>query len=183
MKKRYQFICVICLSLFLFSCSSTPPETKYFLLMNNAPANGHIAKRSKEQYSIMVEVAEYLKKPYIAMQLGDNQIHYSLFNLWAEPLTEGIQKALMFDLKQSTPPNPQHQSIQNITSVKVKIDYFHITDNSKVLLSGSYGLTSSLEEKVEPFYFEMNLKEDGFPHAIDLMRKLIEKLSFTIIKN
>lgn len=177
LNKFFKLVFIGVTSLILFSCSSSTTETHYFLLMNNVAQETNTSSSENKQYNVSVEIPEYLKKPYIAMQLGENQIHYSLFNLWAEPLQQGIKKALIFDLNQSIFPNKELLITEQI---RVKINYFHATENSKVILSGYFSIKGKLEDNKKPFYFEMTLEKDGFSHSISKMRKLIGQLSFKI---
>lgn len=173
MKKLYQFFCVTYCSFFLFSCSSTPPETNYFLLMNSVNKPNVSSLNNKQNIVLSIHLAEYLDKPYLAMQLNENQIHYSLFHLWAEPLKEGIAKALKFEFNNIEKNN-------DIIKVNVQVDYFHPTNTSTVVLVGAYQIKKGEKKINQPFYFEDQLNRDGFSHAVTKMRELLSQLSILI---
>lgn len=172
------------------SCSSssqTPLETNYYLL--NSP---HIAKPSVSiNKTVAVKVLElpaYLHQPQLVMQLSKHQLHYARFNMWAEPLQVGFTKALISDL------NLNNKSIQFVANeflpeekmgneLIVRVDYFHPSTASKVILSGVFWRANNESKSIiqQPFSFELLLNEDGYTHAIEQMRRLVSMMSESIL--
>ena len=165
---------IVCLVLGVTACSSsTTPETHYYLLTNQHSVGAETSAPYRNYYQLHIELPEYLNKPYLVMQLDQQKIHYSEFNLWAEPLNLMVKKALQFDLnnlvksKQSTGASSIKQD------VTVMINYFHITHQSSVVLSGYY----QIQQVDLPFSIEVKLAADGYSHAVKKMRETLQLLA------
>lgn len=188
--RHFSKIALSTLVVFLSSCSSNsdiPLETNYYLLNSQ-----HLAKNSVNiNKTVVVEVLElpaYLDQPQLVMQLNKHQLHYARFDEWAEPLQAGFTKALINDL------NLNNNSIQFVTDelksnkesadkLIVRIDYFHPSTASKVVLSGVFWTENNKSENIiqQHFSFELLLNEDGYTHAIAQMRRLVSMMSASVI--
>jgi uncharacterized protein len=193
------------------SCSSNPiKETKYYLLNNYLDKSHHDSRTSlnnkvlvesnqKIYHLKLTELPEYLNQPYLVMQLDQHQLHYARFHMWAEPLHDGIGKALINDLNKFDQSDKNKQFVLTNSSTSntlpimhVEIESFHASNNSIVILSGHYWINSlepdsshlskaNLERRA--FYFETHLQEDGYTHSVFKMRSLINKLSNMLLEN
>lgn len=187
--KHISTLAVSMLVVFLSSCSSSPEiplETNYYLLNSEQSAK----KSININESIVVEVLEfptYLHQPHLVIQLNKHQLHYARFDMWAEPLQAGFTKALVNDL------NLNNNSIQFVTDelhldkkgdnkLMVRVDYFHPSTASKVVLSGVFWIKSSKNTDIiqQHFSFEVLLNEDGYTHAVAQMRRLVMMMSEAI---
>ena len=174
----------------LTSCSSSskiPLETNYYLLNSEYKA----IKSLNIKKTVTVEVLElpaYLHQPHLVMQLNTHQLHYARFDMWAEPLQTGFTKALISEL------NLNNKNIQFVTSefkpndnnldkLVIRVDYFHPSTESKVILSGVFWRENNEEEykAQQPFYFESLLNEDGYTHAVVQMRQLVSLMSASVL--
>jgi uncharacterized lipoprotein YmbA len=191
---RYSsFLALSVMALLISGCSSnskTPLETNYYLLNSQ-----HITNTSSNvDKTVLVEVLElpaYLHQPQLVMQLNKHQLHYARFDMWAEPLQSGFTKALIRDL------NINDKSIQFVTDefqlddkefnkLSIRVDYFHPSIASKVILSGVFWLNddNSGQYKIQqPFTFELLLNEDGYTHAIEQMRQLVTMMSASVLED
>lgn len=192
---KHKITYVIILLSTLLACSNTNVEqtTYYYLLTNPVVNNEAKANKlkvdSKLLYSVSVDVAEYLDRPNLVMQLDHHQIHYSLFHLWAEPLSKGLKKSLLFDLNKYSETltykaekyNKKH--VQQANHLEIAIDYFHVTNTSKVILSGSYMVNGQESDRPlkQNFTFEETLLDNGYAHSVEKMRALITVLVNQII--
>ncbi|HVM49633.1 MAG TPA: PqiC family protein [Candidatus Acidoferrum sp.] len=104
-----------------FSLKPAKTETRYFLLSAVRPA----AETGQTNASLAgcvvrlrpVQIADYLNTRSIAVRGGTNQVHFALFDCWAEPLDSGIRRVLAEDLRaepgirdvvtEETPPDTQ----------------------------------------------------------------------------
>jgi uncharacterized lipoprotein YmbA len=182
------------LTLILFilvsSCSSNstiPLETNYYLLNSQQVATPSVNINKTVRVKIL-ELPAYLHQPHLVMQLNKHQLHYARFDMWAEPLHTGFTKALINDL------NLNNSNIQFMTErfqsdrknsdkLMVRIDYFHPSTSSKVILSGVFWRENSEgKEKIQQsFSFELLLNEDGYTHAIAQMRQLVSMMATSIL--
>ena len=163
--------------------SATPLETNYYLL-NNPQKN--VASENINQV-IQVSVLDfpsYLQPTQLTMQMNKHQVHYARFDMWAEPLQSGFTKALLNDLNAnkinlSFIPYSNEQPLKNSPILFVQVEHFHPDNASKVTLSGEYRIQKSekMTYSVLPFSFELTLNEDGYPHAVEQMRRLVTELS------
>jgi uncharacterized lipoprotein YmbA len=188
--RHFSTLALSTLVVFLSSCSSNseiPLETNYYLLNSQ-----HLAKNSVIiNKTVVVEVLElpaYLDQPQLVMQLNMHQLHYARFDVWAEPLQAGFTKALINDL------NLNNKSIQFVTDelksnnksgdkLIVRVDYFHPSTASKVVLSGVFWTDNNKGKNImqQHFSFELLLNEDGYTHAVAQMRQLVSMMSASVI--
>lgn len=189
--RHLSILAVSTLIVSLTSCSSSsdiPLETNYYLLNSE-----YKAKRSLNiNKTVVVEVLElpaYLHQPHLVMQLNTHQLHYARFDMWAEPLQTGFTKAFITEL------NLNNKNIQfvtdgfklndvNVNKLVIRVDYFHPSTASKVILSGVFWRENNEEQYKEqqPFYFELLLNEDGYTHAVVQMRKLVSMMSASVLE-
>jgi uncharacterized lipoprotein YmbA len=181
MKK--QCISAFFMVVILLGCSNTPQSTQYYLLINQPSINTSLAVETskKSTYQVSINMPEYLSKPYLVMQTDDHQIHYSLFHLWAEPLSTGINASLLFDLNTSANNKFIAKNTNSLLPIlTINIDYFHVKFNSTVVFSGHYWTGKG--EKIN-FVLEKPLESDGYQHSVKKMRFLINDLAANILSD
>lgn len=182
MKRR--LISVVVMAFTLLACSSQVDTTHYYLLTNKVtPASDFkaLALKHKGAYLVSIVLPEYLARPHLVMQLEEHQINYAPFHLWAEPLEKGVKKSLLFDLNNAGKSEFKNHSTYNpntlLPSIAIDIDFFHITHQSSVILSGSYTLNNGKKIQSKRFLLEEQLNKNGYSHSVKKMRLLINKLS------
>jgi uncharacterized lipoprotein YmbA len=176
--------------LLLSGCSTSskvPSETNYYLLNSQSVAKPLVIINQTVAVKVL-ELPAYLHQPHLVMQLNKHQLHYARFDMWAEPLQSGITKALIHDLNLN---NKHIQFVANgflsdnnkANKLIVRVDYFHPSTASKVILSGVFWKESSESQNIvqQPFSFELLLDEDGYTHAIAQMRQLISTMSESVL--
>ncbi len=169
------------------SSSQIPLETNYYLLnsQHTGTPSVHVSKTVAVK---VLELPAYLHQPHLVMQLNKHQLHYARFDMWAEPLQAGFSKALLNDL------NLNKNNIQFVTeqlpstensanTLIIRVDYFHPSSDSKVILSGVFWNKSNEGKHLvqQPFSFELLLIEDGYTHAIAQMRQLVSMMSASVL--
>lgn len=190
----------------LFGCSSAPNSTSYYLLNNQVSASAISQQELAESPSIesekatvllSVELADYLNSPYLVMQINQHKIEYATFHMWAEPLADSSFNALLSDLNLVSTtlkfkPEPQFRGAKasQHAELSVQINYFHVTAQSKVILSGGYEYQSHKgadldvsQNDIQVFSFESPLQQDGYSDSVAQMRDLIKKLAKQIASN
>ena len=180
----------------LVGCSSAPLSKSHYYLLNNQQAELKTNTTSNQPIKpkeVMVlsvkDLPEYLNQPHLVMKIADHKLNYAHFHLWAEPLQLGLKKALLAELNANNSESyfiaENRDSLDdNLTSLVVNIDYFHPTSDSLVTLSGQYWLSKANKDQyssVQPFYFEQQLEQDGYPHSVAKMRALVAKLAVKIM--
>lgn len=171
----------------LAACSSKPLRVNYYLLYTAEPNSQSQVQKTKQIVLNEIILADYLKQSGLAMKLDQNKIYFSRQDVWAESLQSSIFGALLNDLNQA--PDIQfitsHEASTDIKppSITVKVDHFYATQNSTVETSGRYLLSDeSRHINIEtPFYFKLELQQDGYSHAVSQQRQLVNLLAQNIL--
>ena len=192
-------VIMVMLSVIMFTaCSSNnTPKTQYYLLNSPTLAVGtskNEITKNEPQSTISVallELPEYLAQPSLVLQLSDHQLHYSHFHIWAEPLKLGLAQALSHDL------NSNDSKVNFIVNTElradlkadiiIKISAFQATHQAQVILTGSYIINtekaSPQSDTINNFNLVVDLKENGYPHAVEKMRQVTLLLANDISAN
>jgi len=191
-------ILAICLCMaLLVGCTSKPLSVRYYLLHtpeNNLP---NTADKTKPTAVLqLLNVADYLRQTNLVMQIDQHELYYSRQDVWAEKLESSFYKALLQDLNTSGHQNyvasSAPEAIDATTSISIQLAHFHATDKSTVVSSGRYWLSGSnqqieqnknLTSSSHVFFFESQLKQDGYAHAVEQLRTLVTSLATQIEKD
>jgi uncharacterized lipoprotein YmbA len=181
----------------LASCTSKPLMVKYYSL--HTPDNKILNTRVQTKPIIilqMVDVAEYLNQSGLVMQIDKYELYYSRQDVWAEKLQSSFYKALLEDLNAAGQRNyvvyNSPSAVFASSKIKVELAHFHATDTSTVVSSGRYWLSLNDPQAAENkkftttsqvFFFESELKQDGYAHAVEKLRTLINDLAKQIEKD
>lgn len=170
-------------SMLLIACSGTPSSLTYYLL--HSPANSSNEEATATVVIDAVTLPEYLKQRGLVYQISDTNLHISTKHLWAEPIDEGLTKALKHALSKrgiSLVPR-DHYASQPSTKISLHINDFVSSHTGEVIFSGEYVISLSDNSiKHTPFHLRTTLPNDGFSSSIDAMREAIDELSAMIAK-
>lgn len=196
-------IVTICLSVaLLIGCTSEPLSVRYYLLHtpeNKVPNITLVTQPIKTKPTVVLQllnVADYLRQSSLVMQVNQHELHYSRQDVWAEKLQSSFYKALLQDLNAigqrnyvtSSSPNATHAT----ATISIQLEHFHATDTSTVVSSGRYWVSADapktdkskdLATSIHTFFFESDLKQDGYAHAVEQLRTLVVSLSNKIEKD
>ncbi len=180
---RIMFILLISL---LSACSSTPTtHINYYLLdANTADFDTSPVKKNGKTITLnKLHLAHYLDNTRLPLLQHDQAVIFASQHVWAEPLSLSIKRILVHDFKYNSPyqlrlnttPTAQNSDYQ----LQIEISHFSATDDSTVILIGSYWLN----EKEHSFHFKRELASDGFNHSVGQQRALISELVKMISNN
>jgi uncharacterized lipoprotein YmbA len=172
-------IIFILLAVLVFSsCTSTPTPLNYYLLDNNTTAiKQSLGNNDGKTITLLkLQLAHYLENVHLPLLQHDHTIVYANQHVWAEPLALSIKRILVEDFRQYTHnqlrlkrmPNAKNSDYQLL----ITITHFSATDDSTVILVGSYWLN----EKEYSFNFSRDLTADGFSQSVAQQRLLISDL-------
>jgi len=176
-------------------CSSDPlTKTSRYLLNNQQKSFKTPMKKSLLEVTSPIvvisvkELPQYLNQPNLVLQLASHQLHYAHAHVWAEPLKEGLSKALLSDLNANNLAinfigEKNDFGIESTISVQLEVDYFHADQNAKVILSGRYWLSFSNKGKPairQEYMLQTSLETDGYLHSVEKMRTLVKQLALKI---
>lgn len=183
MTKYAHLMLVLSLYLSLIGCSSNSNVVNYYML-DTPQARALPAPQAKLVKIAPIKLAEYLQQPNLAIQVGANQIYFSPLDVWADPLQQGISKALIkaLNLKDQQHHYVSAQSPQSLwaqTTISVRIDHFHPTDNSQVIMDGIFWLQQNEQQPraAIPFSFNAPLEGDGYSHSVSKLHSLLQALA------
>ncbi|AXT37428.1 membrane integrity-associated transporter subunit PqiC [Alteromonas sp. BL110] len=165
---------------FLSACSSAPNALTYYLLHSTSDTS--VLHSEAKQIAVLdkVTLPEYLKHRGLVYQTSDTNLHISTSHLWAEPVDEGLTKALTsaLGLNNVALVRPDHYASEGALHISLYINDFVSTYEGEVIFSGQYAITRTSEEaSIHPFMFKAVLSNDGFASSIKAMRSAIEKLA------
>ncbi len=185
--RLYTLALVSTLALSGCSSGSSPDSSHYYLLNKPTAAKSHKSDNAvtdaKTPVMVSVQMPEYLDSPYLVMQIDDHRMHYATFHMWAEPLADATETALLQDLNQSAQFRFVADKGNNAELTKgnvgliIQLDYFHVAQSAEVILAGNYTYQSS----ARLFFIETQMDSDGFSHSVAKMRQLITELANAIL--
>lgn len=191
--KRLLLICSGLIA--LVSCATPSPSLNYYLLDSGVGSTsivGTVEQNKNERLVLVgdVTLGEFLRQSSLLVELDDNEMHFAMNHVWAEPLVEQIPKVLLKDLRRSnTEFHFERETSEwfgkEVYSVKIQIDQFHPNARQEVVMSGRYWVTDigSGQTKEKDFFLSDTLTEDNYGHAIVKMRRLITVLSESLIRS
>ena len=191
--KRLLLICSGLIA--LASCATPSPSLNYYLLDSGVGSTSIVgtAEQNKNERLVLVgdvTLGEFLRQSSLLVELDDNEMHFAMNHVWAEPLVEQIPKVLLKDLRRSnTEFHFERETSEwfgkEVYSVKIQIDQFHPNARQEVVMSGRYWVTDigSGQTKEKDFFLSDTLTEDNYGHAIVKMRRLITVLSESLIRS
>jgi uncharacterized lipoprotein YmbA len=180
-----RIIFIVLISILLSACSSAPTRINYYLLDANVvnSENKAEAKTGKTITLEKLQLAHYLESIRLPLLQHNQGVVYASQHVWAEPLKLSIRRVLVNDFKHFSTHQLRLNSMPNAKNsdyqLQINIDHFSATDNSTVILSGSYWLNKNEHY----FHFEQALTTDGFNHSVGQQRKLISDLVTMIADN
>lgn len=167
----------VVLALLLTACSSDSQKTYYQLPTLVAPAssasNSVTTANQRQLWVESVGVADYLNNPGLVYQTTDVQYVIAANNLWASPLEQQLQQALVGNLSSALPgwvvssrPQSSNQDVLNVT-----VTGFHGRYDGKVIVSGHWMLNHQGQIITRSFSQEMIQTEDGYDALVRTLAK------------
>jgi len=174
---------IVLVSLMISACSTVPSQINYYLLDSAINDVGHHQKLTTAKKITLqkLQLAKYLQSASLPLLQQDHGVIYANQHVWAEPLQLSIQRVLVNDFNQLSShqlfldnmPNAVNSDYQ----LQIQIDHFSATNNSEVVLIGTYWLSNhKIASNGQPFFFKQQLDVDGFSYAIGQQRLLITEL-------
>jgi uncharacterized lipoprotein YmbA len=129
------------------SCATKEPENRFFVLTQP----GDTGMRHAKGISVFVrriEVAPYLARTNLVEMRGGNQPVYAPTARWAEPLDQGVARAVADSLRRSfgfqaygfSPGGPPPEHSYDVT---IRLERFEGNDNGDVVLVARWGISGS----------------------------------------
>lgn len=151
---RYCKAVAFALAGFAFAgCAATEPEPVYYVLTGSrSGATTTRAQGALNIYVRRVEVPGYLSKPGLVTIRGGTAVDYANTSLWAEPVDQGLSRAIAEDLSQNSrlrafafspaSPPPDHTY-----EVWIRLERFEGTDNGHAVLRARWWVSTAASEE------------------------------------
>jgi len=183
---RNCFVVVVLLS--LVACASKPVEEHYYSLVLAADQANVPAKDDNAGARLTVgpvHLPAYLNNRGLSIAVGANQIRTANHHFWAEPLEEAISKVLVLDISRLLDNVVVERDAGRWTDegdcrLRLEFDRFHATDESSVISSGRYWVSSVEASVSREFHMTRSLSADGYGHAVETLRQSLGTLAAKI---
>jgi uncharacterized lipoprotein YmbA len=130
-------------------CATTEPEPTYYVLtgLRSGGTRSH-PPGAVDVYVRRIEVPAYIAKPGLITVKGGTQVEYADTNLWAEPLDQGLSRAVAEDLNQhshlrafgftptASPPDHSYD-------VWIRLERFEGTDDGHAVLRARWWVSAA----------------------------------------
>jgi uncharacterized lipoprotein YmbA len=174
-------------TLLLMACAGEPPppETRY-LLRAETPLK---TARVEAPVSIglrSVQVATYLTQPGLVIETGAHQMRAARYQLWSEPLAEGLLRFLRAEISNALGYDVSADAVQRKQwdyAVEVRVDQLHGTLTGDALLSASWRVTrGGNADEMGKFRFTRlaPLARDGYAALVEAEIGLLGQLASAI---
>ncbi|GKW40368.1 membrane integrity-associated transporter subunit PqiC [Pectobacterium parvum] len=172
------------LALVLSACSSSNTQKTYYQLPTIAETNT-TQTAVTQGYPLWVEhvsVADYLVNAGLVYQTNDVQYVIASNNLWASPLDQQLQQALVTNLGNKLPgwvvttqPQGSEQAVLNVA-----VTGFHGRYDGKVIVRGEWMLTYQEKVVKRPFSVMLPQTEDGYDALVTTLAQGWQQVSQSI---
>jgi uncharacterized lipoprotein YmbA len=145
----------LCTAALLGGCASKERAPSYYLLTPAASGGGTSSRGGGAAVLVRaVEVPSYLNSIKIATRAAGNQVQYSATDRWAQPLPEGIGRAIADSLSRrhglrASILAPGAVPAQPRVDLRVRVDRFEGDDAGQVVLMAHWALYRA--ESAQPF--------------------------------
>jgi len=180
----------------LASCATSSPSLNYYLLDSGDASTsivGSVGQNKKSERLVLVgdvRLGEFLRQSSLLVELDDNEMHFAMNHVWAEPLVDELPKVLLKDLRRNnTEFNFKRGTAEwlgkEAYSLKIHIDQFHPNAKQEVIMSGRYWVTDTVtgQTREKDFLLSDTLTEDNYGHAVVKMRRLITLLAESLVRS
>ena len=142
--RRYILLLV---AILFVGCAAKEPETRFFVLTQPGDTGVRHA-RGTSVFVRRIEVAPYLARTNLVEMKGGNQPDYAPTAHWAEPLDQGMARAVADSLRRSfgfqaygfSPGGPPPEHSYDVT---IRLERFEGNDNGDVVLVARWGISGS----------------------------------------
>ncbi len=185
--KRLTFIC--CCLLVLAGCSSSPAKINYYVLGSATHASNAVETGKPAVVLEHLELAAFLRQPGLVMQTSQNEMRISKSHLWAEALDDALPKALQKALQHRTSDYSfylkAHDWVKNTDyRLRLRVDGLHPNESGEVICYGRFQVIPTKNEGeslVKDFHFKLDLDQNGYPHAVGQLGRLVEMIAGDIV--
>lgn len=181
--------CVL-VGLIFISCATNEPLPNFFVL--KAPASRSGRTRSPGASAVFVrrvEVPAYLARSNLVTMRGGIQVQYAPTARWAEPLDQGVSRAVAENLSRNSRIraygfSPGAPPTDHKYDVWIRLERFEGTDDGEVVLRGRWSVSSS-DSSASVSSRTVDIRRNGwrpgdYPGLVRLLSEEISEMSHPI---
>ncbi|OTA14966.1 membrane protein [Xenorhabdus vietnamensis] len=180
-------------SLFISGCSNGQPQKTYYQLpvlantVTEKPTSQEIklgAKHEPQLWIKGVNLSDYLAAPGIVYQTGDVSYVNASNHLWASPLQQQLQQALISELSAAFPNRlvSGQELEKDADALDITITAFHGRYDGQVLIEGYWVLSNSNKVIKRPFNLKLKQEKNGYPELVLTLSKGYDQLAKSIAR-
>lgn len=170
----------------LFACAgASPPPKEYLLRSEPKPGDGRMDAAVRVGLGV-VDVAPYLDRAGIVVEVEEGQVQAARQHLWAEPLDDGLRTYLRSEISSAlgyeVSANRAEESSWDF-AVNVYVDQLHGSMAGSAVIDASYRITprSGAGEAVEyRFSATAPLSQEGITAMVATEARLARELAAAI---
>jgi uncharacterized protein len=141
--------CVLLGLLFFTSCATREPLPNFFVLTGTGTRS--IRTHTSGETVVLVrrvEVPSYLAKTSLVTMMGGIEVKYAATERWAEPLDQGLSRAVAEDLSRNSKIraygfSPGAPPVDHSYDVWIRLERFEGNDNGDVVLRARWSISSA----------------------------------------
>jgi uncharacterized lipoprotein YmbA len=171
----------------LSGCAGKAIEPSYYLMRSDHDLETRALNPSKDFSMGTVVIASYIDQPGLLMETTDGEIRSARYNLWAEPVYEGVRNQLMVEIAQAKGQDILPANLGNTPIVlDIRLDQLHGTNKGTAKLVAYWWLRRG-NEVIAAYIFaeEQALVTDGYAALVAaeevLLTQLAEKIAATLV--
>ncbi len=198
LRPLFLLLCVLVLNSSLLACSSSSPQTNFYLLPT--PENTRIDENSHSMSAVastdLIHIAvlpaqmpEYLRRTQIFRKnpLSTN-VTISDYNRWAEELDSAFQRVLSTSInnqldKTNMHVTPQFRGVNADYTINVYVNSFEGDFNNDVVLDAYWNLMHKSQNSISDYFHATVRAGSNYESLIETQSELIELMAIEISKS
>jgi uncharacterized lipoprotein YmbA len=134
---------------FLIGCATREPLPNFFVLTGAGPRGARTPVAGETVVLVrLAEVPTYLAKSSLVTMIGGIEVKYSATQRWAEPLDQGLSRAVAEDLSRNSKIraygfSPGAPPVDHSYDVWIRLERFEGNDNGEVVLRARWSVSTA----------------------------------------
>ncbi len=188
-------ICLLLCSVLLTACSTSSPNTQFYLLPSAENTRSYASDDNVEINTnqdiihiavLPVELPEYLRRTQIfRKKISSTNAEINDYNRWAEDLSSAFQRVLSVSLNNNLDGTnlyvtPQFRGIASEYVINVYVNAFEGDFNSDVVLDAYWTLHNKANTTVTNYFYGTTTAGSSYNSLIEAQSKLIDDMAIQI---
>ena len=170
--------CLVLMAL-VAGCAGQVKEPNYYLMRSNHDLESRELKPSRDFSMGNVVIAAYIDQPGLILETNDGEIRAAHYNLWAEPVYEGVRNQLTVEIARVKGEDVlPAKMVKTPIVLDIRIDQLHGTNTGTAKLVAYWWLHRDKEVLAAyKFAEEQALETDGYGALVTAEQVLLSQLA------